>query len=199
MNGILRDTEHTSVRLVTSLDRMVVKEAMRTFTYLNLYGYLTDAIVVNRVLPEEATEGYFAGWREVQHRQMELVRSAFEPVPILQSPLFEREVAGPEMLDRLAGAVFGEVDAVSVLHEEISQELVTDNGRATLRLPLPLAAKEDLQLTKIGLEVIVRVGAQKRTILLPAALSAYATSGASFNDGRLEIVFERDGDADRSG
>ena len=199
MNGILRDHEHTSVRLVTSLDRMVVKEAMRTFTYLNLYGYLTDAIVVNRVLPAEATKGYFAGWREVQGRQMELVRSAFEPVPILQGPLFEREVAGPEMLDRLAGEVFGRVDAASVLHEEISQELVTDNGRATLRLPLPLASKEDLQLKKIGLEVIVRVGAQKRTILLPPALSAYATSGASFNDGRLEIVFEKDGHADRPG
>ena len=199
MNGILRDHEHTSVRLVTSLDRMVVKEAMRTFTYLNLYGYLTDAIVVNRVLPAEATKGYFAGWREVQGRQMELVRSAFEPVPILQGPLFEREVAGPEMLDRLAGEVFGGVDAASVLHEEISQELVTDNGRATLRLPLPLASKEDLELKKIGLEVIVRVGAQKRTILLPPALSAYATSGASFNDGRLEIVFEKDGHADRPG
>ena len=199
MNGILRDHEHTSVRLVTSLDRMVVKEAMRTFTYLNLYGYLTDAIVVNRVLPTEATEGWFAGWRDVQRRQMELVRSAFEPVPILQGPLFEREVAGPEMLDRLAGAVFAEADAAAVLHREISQELVTENGRATLRLPLPLAAKEDLQLKKIGLEVIVRVGAQKRTILLPPALGAYATSGASFNDGRLEIVFERDGHADRPG
>ena len=95
--------------------------------------------------------------------------------------------------------MFAEADAAAVLHREISQELVTDNGRATLRLPLPLAAKEDLQLKKIGLEVIVRVGAQKRTILLPPALGAYATSGASFNDGRLEIVFERDGHADRPG
>ena len=199
MNGILRNRARTSVRLVTSLDRMVVKEAMRTFTYLNLYGYLTDAIVVNRVLPEEASEGYFAGWRDVQGRQMELVRSAFEPVPILQGPLFEREVAGPEMLDRLASAVFGGLDPSEVLHEELSQELVTDNGRATLSLPLPLATREELELKKIGLEVIVRVGAQKRTILLPPALSAYATSGARFADGRLEIVFERERDEHRPG
>ena len=34
-------------------DRMVIDEARRTFTYLNLYGYLTDAVVVNRVFPEE--------------------------------------------------------------------------------------------------------------------------------------------------
>jgi arsenite-transporting ATPase len=199
MNGILRDRTLTSVRLVTSLDRMVVKEAMRTFTYLNLYGYLTDAIVVNRVLPEEASEGYFAGWRTVQGRQMELVRSAFEPVPILQGPLFEREVTGPEMLDRLAGVIFDGVDPSAVLHEELSQELVTDNGRATLSLPLPLATREELELKKIGLEVVVKVGGQKRTILLPPALSAYATSGAHFADGRLEIVFERERDEHRPG
>ena len=57
MNGILRDRERTTVRLVMNPDRMVVKEAMRTFTYLNLYGYLTDAVMVNRVLPEEAADG----------------------------------------------------------------------------------------------------------------------------------------------
>ena len=61
MNGILRDRSRTTIRLVMNPDRMVVKEAMRTFTYLNLYGYLTDAVVVNRVLP---AEGYFADWRE---------------------------------------------------------------------------------------------------------------------------------------
>ena len=65
MNGILRDRARTSVRLVMNPDRMVVKEAMRTFTYLNLYGYLTDAVVVNRLLPPD---GYFAEWSEVQRR-----------------------------------------------------------------------------------------------------------------------------------
>ena len=66
MNGILRDRSRTSIRLVMNPDRMVVKEAMRTFTYLNLYGYLTDAVVVNRLLP--GAEGYFAAWREVAAR-----------------------------------------------------------------------------------------------------------------------------------
>src|ERR687887_1120225 len=53
MNEILRDNEHVSVRLVMTPERMVVDEARRTFTYLNLYGYLTHAVVVNRVFPEE--------------------------------------------------------------------------------------------------------------------------------------------------
>jgi arsenite/tail-anchored protein-transporting ATPase len=192
MNGILRDRSRTTVRLVTNADRMVVKEAMRTFTYLNLYGYLTDAVVVNRLLP---ADGYFAAWSEVQREQLELVRSAFEPVPVLTAPYLEREVVGPEMLDRLAGEVFGAGDPTAVLHSQIAQELVTENGRATLRVDVPFAEKGDLALKKIGLEVVVRVGAQKRTIMLPPALAAYSASGARLDDGTLEISFGRSGDA----
>ena len=101
MNAILRDRSTTSVRLVMNPDRMVVKESMRTFTYLNLYGYLTDAVVVNRVLPEEAGGGYFDSWRDAQAEHMELVRSAFSPVPILTAPWLPREVVGQDSLDEL--------------------------------------------------------------------------------------------------
>src|SRR5919109_1171274 len=192
MNGILRDRSRTTVRLVTNPDRMVVKEAMRTFTYLNLYGYLTDAVVVNRVLPDEAAEGYFSEWREVQREQMELVRSAFSPVPVLVAPWLEREVIGPEMLDRLAAELFGDDDPAEMLYHELSQELSGENGRATLRLPIPFAERGDIELKKIGPEVIVRVGGQKRTIILPPAIAAYSASGAHFEDGALEVFFEKD-------
>jgi len=194
MNGILRDRTTTSVRLVMSPERMVVKESMRTFTYLNLYGYLTDAVVVNRVFPDDLADGYFSAWRETQAEQMELIRSAFAPVPVLTAPFFEQEVTGPVMLDRLAGEAFGALDPGALLYEELSRELVSDNGTATLRLAIPFTAKADIELKKIGLEVVVRVGSQKRTIMLPPALGAYAPRGASFEDGALEVRFERGDD-----
>jgi arsenite-transporting ATPase len=177
-------------------DRMVVREAMRTFTYLNLYGYLTDAVVVNRVLPEEAAPagGYFEAWRELQEEHMELVRSAFAPVPILTAPWLDREVMGDEMLDRLAGELFGSDDPAELLHSELPQDLSTDNGRARLRLPLPFAERGEIELKKIGLEVIVRVGGQKRTIILPPTMAAYSASGARFENGALEVFFEKDRD-----
>jgi arsenite/tail-anchored protein-transporting ATPase len=189
MNTILRDRSTTSIRLVMNPDRMVVKEAMRMFTYLNLYGYLTDAVVVNRVFPE--MDGFFASWRKHQSEQMELVRSAFSPVPILTAPFFEQEVIGAEMLDRLGAEVFANADPGAVLHEELTQELQSDNGHATLRLPLPFVEKGDIELKKVGLEVIVRVGGQKRTIMLPSAMSGYRPSGAHFEDGALRVDFER--------
>jgi hypothetical protein len=39
--------------------------------------------------------------------------------------------------------------------------------------------------------VIVRVGSQKRTIILPPSLSGYATGGARFEGGALQVTFER--------
>src|SRR4051812_26297433 len=111
MNSILRDRESTSIRLVMNPDRMVIKESMRTFTYLNLYGYLTDAVIVNRVFPEEVDGGYFERWRGLQQEQMELVESAFTPVPILTAPFFSEEVLGGRMLDQLADEIFGSSDA----------------------------------------------------------------------------------------
>jgi arsenite-transporting ATPase len=85
MNAILRDREHCSIRLVMNPDRMVIGEAMRTFTYLGLYGYLCDAVIVNRLFGAGVGD-YFAAWRQTQQEHMALVREAFEPVPVLSAP-----------------------------------------------------------------------------------------------------------------
>jgi arsenite-transporting ATPase len=191
MNEILRDRDHASVRLVMNPEKMVIGEAMRTFTYLNLYGYLTDAVIVNRIFPDEVGD-YFARWKRLQEEHMELVRSAFSPVPVLCAPYFEQEVVGPAMLDRLAGALFepGGHDPAALLHEQVTQELELTDGQARLRLALPLANKGEISLKKIGLELIVGVDGQKRMIILPPALSGFEPRGASFEDGTLEVTFE---------
>jgi arsenite/tail-anchored protein-transporting ATPase len=191
MNEILRDRQHATVRLVMNPEKMVIGEAMRTFTYLNLYGYLTDAVIVNRVFPSEVGE-YFAAWRQVQEQHLELVTSAFAPVPVLRAPYFDQEVVGGAMLDRLAEALFGSADRdpAAVMHEGMSQQLVVADGDVRLRLPLPLADKADVTLKKAGLELIVGAGGQKRTIALPPALEGFEPTGARFEDGALEVSFD---------
>jgi arsenite-transporting ATPase len=189
MNEILRDRTRCTIRLVMNPDKMVIGEAMRTFTYLNLYGYLTDAVIVNRLFPPGVGE-YFAAWRRVQEEHMELVHSAFAPVPVLCAPYFEQEVVGPEMLDRLLGALFADRDPSAVLHDALAQELeVLENG-ARLRLDLPFADKGDISLKQIGLELIVGVDGQRRTIMLPPAMAAMHPAAATFEDGALQITFD---------
>ena len=191
MNEILRDNEHVSVRLVMTPDRMVVDEARRTFTYLNLYGYLTDAVVVNRVFGAEAGD-YFGAWRERQQTQLATVRDAFAPVPVLQAPYFEQEVVGGAMLDRLGDALFGGDDAPAahaLHHHSVSERLELGADGATLRLDLPFAQRGDISLKRLGAELIVRVDGHKRTMLLPPALDDLEPSGAVFADGALTISF----------
>jgi arsenite-transporting ATPase len=198
MNEILRDNERVSVRLVMTPDRMVVEEARRTFTYLNLYGYLTDAVVVNRVFGAEVGE-YFGAWRGRQQEQLQAVAEAFAPVPVLQAPYLAEEVVGPEMLDRLGDALFASGDdtaaaagqAHDVLHHAVTERLELGADAATLRLELPFAQRGDLSLKRLGAELIVRVDGHKRTMLLPSALDDFEPTGAALADGALTVTFAR--------
>src|SRR4051794_17038850 len=192
MNEILRDHEHVSIRLVMNPDRMVVDEARRTFTYLNLYGFLTDAVVVNRVFPEEVG-AYFGAWRERQQDQLREIEAAFAPVPLLCAPYFAEEVVGPEMLDRLGASLFGEREPHALLHQRLAHELEVGRDAATLRLDLPFAQRGEIDLKKIGQELIVRVGGHKRTLMLPPALAGHRPAGATLRDGSLEVTFTHAG------
>jgi arsenite/tail-anchored protein-transporting ATPase len=190
MSEILRDRSRSSIRLVMNPERMVIKEAQRTFTYLNLYGYLTDAVVVNRVFPDDV-DAYFSAWRDVQREHIELVEQAFSPVPVLRAPFFEQEVVGAPMLERLGAAVFGSAAPERVLYHEQSLALRMDGDAAELRLRVPFAAKGDVQLKKIGLELVVRVDGRKRNIVLPSALISFRPRDARLEAGQLRVRFER--------
>jgi arsenite-transporting ATPase len=191
MNETLRDRSRSTIRLVMNPDKMVIGEAMRTFTYLNLYGYLTDAVIVNRLFPGDVGE-YFAGWRQVQEEHLALVRSAFTPVPVLCAPYFSEEVIGADMLDRLSGALFdaGGHDPAAVLHDSLTQELHVSDHEARLTVALPFAEKGQISVKKIGAELVVGVDGEKRTIMLPAAMAGYQPRGATFEDGSLEVTFD---------
>ncbi len=189
MDALLRAPE-VSLRLVMTPDRMVVSEAMRTFTYLNLYGYLCDAVVVNRVFPEDVGS-YFGSWRERQVELLGEVEDGFSPVPVMRAPFFSSEVVGGEMLDRLASSLFiAGRHPWDVMHASISQSITSDGSSAKLRLELPFAAKGDVSLKKVGLDLVVRVADQKRTIVLPQALAGYRPTGAAFEDGALVVSLE---------
>lgn len=215
MDAILRDHEHTSMRLVMTPDRMVIGEAMRSFTYLNLYGYLTDAVVVNRVFPEDSGE-YFADWREHQQRHIEVVKSAFSPVPVLLAPYFEEEVSGSRMLDRLAGEIFDaernlaptssadaggsassespvdhRPDAWDLFQHSITQQIESDEQGARLRLSIPFVEKGEISLKQVGAEIVISAPKLRRTVMLPSSLATMQATGASFEGGALEVTFSR--------
>jgi arsenite/tail-anchored protein-transporting ATPase len=190
MNEILRDRERASIRLVMNPDRMVIREAQRTFTYLNLYGYLTDAVVVNRIFPPELADGYFGEWQARQHERLVEVSEGFSPVPVLTARYLEEEVIGAGMLDRLAGELFAEREPAAMLHTGLAREISSENGTTTLRVAVPFVERDAVSVKKVDQELVVSAGREKRTIILPPALARRRPAGAKLEDGSLLVAFE---------
>jgi arsenite-transporting ATPase len=191
MRGILTDPATSSVRLVLNPEKMVIKEAQRTFTYLNLYGYATDLVVCNRVIPEAVSDSYFQAWKETQERYYQQVEEAFAPLPILKAPLMEQEVMGLAMLDRFAEAVYGALDPTAVLHQGQIHQIRQEDSQYVLTLTVPFITKEEISLSQVGDELVVQVGNFKRNIILPRALVGMESRGAKLEDDRLSIRFAR--------
>ena len=195
MNEVLHDHEHVSIRLVLTPERLVLDETRRTFTYLGLYGFLTDAVIANRILPDESGD-WLAGWRAHQTALLGETREAFAPVPVLTAPHFPEEVLGAEMLDRLGDELFAAVDAGAVLHDRVTQELVVGARSAELRLDVPFAERGDIDVKRIGHDLVVRVNGSRRTLALPPALADYRPTGAALSGGVLHVTFDRPDPAD---
>jgi arsenite-transporting ATPase len=193
MNEILRDRSTTTIRLVMNPDRMVIREAQRTFTYLNLYGYLTDAVVVNRIFPAELAGGYFGEWRANQRQRLADVHHGFAPVPVVTAPYLEVEVIGPAMLDRLAGELFGDDDAAAVMYAGLAREISSENGTTTLRVAVPFAERDEISVKKVEQELVVSAGRERRTIILPEALARRTPTKAKLEEGSLLVAFSTDG------
>jgi arsenite-transporting ATPase len=190
LRAVLVDPAITSYRLVVIPERMVVKEALRAQTYLNLFGYPIDAVVLNQVLPATADEGIYLGaMREQQQRYIRWVEDSFSPLPILRAERAAQEVIGPEALSRLASQIFGATDPTTVLHRGPTQVIEPAGDGYLLRIPMPNVEAPRLAMSKKGDELYVEIGNIRREIALPRVLAPLDAAGATLRDGFLEIRF----------
>ncbi|MDQ6856586.1 MAG: TRC40/GET3/ArsA family transport-energizing ATPase, partial [Candidatus Dormibacteraeota bacterium] len=189
MKNILGDPKVCTIRLVLNLEKMVVKEAQRAFTYLCLYDYLTDLVVVNRVLPDEVTDGYFDAWHKSQKKYDALVDLAFSPVPIRRTPLFSHEIVGMKSLAEMAEAIFGDSDPTQHFHTTVSQSLKKVGSGYELHLQLPFIEKDEVDITHRAGELFVSVGPYKREISLPRVLNGTRVTRGRLDEGVLRVTF----------
>jgi arsenite-transporting ATPase len=190
VRALLTDPKMSSIRLVINPEKMVIKETQRTYTYLNLYGYATDAVICNRIIPDEVTDPYFAGWKELQQKNIGLIGEAFGELPMLRAPMFDRDVNGIETLHRLAEALYGDKNPAELMFEGSTHRIQqTDDGNYLLTVPLPFADKKDLDLYRSSDELTLRVGPYRRNIVLPYALWNLEIGDAKFENQSLTIRF----------
>lgn len=177
--------EHASVRLVLTPESVVLAEARRTLTSLNLYGYRVDAIIANRVFPAEGADEWRARWVTAQSRLLAEAEESFAPLPIHVVPYLPAEPVGKDALAEVGAAIYGEADPFADPVVEPPLRLAADE----LTLALPGAGRDEVDLARKGDELIVTAGTYRRILALPAALARRKIGSAVLRDGLLRVRF----------
>jgi len=179
----------TAVRLVLTPEAVVVAEARRTLTSLALYGYRVDAVVANRVFPAGGDDPWRAGWVAAQRQQLADVDASFSPLPVLRAAYRPVEPVGVEQLLSFAQDTYGDVDPFSAAPGAELLHVERQGDGFLLALRLPLAERQETDLTRVGEDLVVTVGSRRRVLALPSALSRCVVESATLRDGRLLVRF----------
>jgi arsenite-transporting ATPase len=190
---LLTDPELATVRLVVNPERMVIAEARRTATYLSLFGYTVDAVVANRLLPDDITDPWFKAWKEAHAEHLEAIEDGFAPVPVLTAELAAEELLGVGRLRAFADALYGTTDPADVLHRGRPLRVEPRGEDHVLVLELPFADRDDLDVGRKEGELLIRVGAHRRAVVLPDSLRRRTVKGATMVGERLEVTFAMEG------
>ncbi len=188
---ILTNPKISSVRMVVNLEKMVIKESQRAYTYLNLFDFLVDLVIVNKVFPEEIADKHFKKWKETQIKHIETVKESFSPLPIKISYLHDSEITGLNKLLKLATNLYGEDDPVKIYYEGKPIQIEESNGKYYLKLKMPSFSKKDINVWIKNDELIIELPSFRRNIFLPYTLASSKVKEASLNDGILTIEFEK--------
>jgi arsenite/tail-anchored protein-transporting ATPase len=189
VHRLLSDPDQTSVRITLALDKLSVAEARRSFTYFHLFGYPSDMIIANRVLPADAGP-FFARLREAQQRYLPILDQEFGPVPVRTIHQFDHEMVGVDQLREIGVALFGDGDPTAVHYRGRPYRVTREDGTYVLQVALPFTERGELHLSRRSDELVLQVGAWRRTLLLPRALIDSPTKGAKMTNGTLRIQFE---------
>ncbi len=192
LRATLSDPEVSSYRVVLQPEKMVMREAERAVSYLGLFNYPVDSVIINRILPESADDSeFYRNRRAIQAKYIEMIENNFRPLPIWYAPYYSHEVVGLEPLSQLARDCFGGSDPAEIFYRGIVQEVIdSGDGSYLLRLPIPFVNADDVRLRKRGDELFITIGNFKREMILPAVLAKRRAGGGRLNNGMLEITFQ---------
>ena len=186
---LLTDGDITSARLVVNPERLVIAEARRTFTYLSLFGYHVDAVIANRIFPQELDHPWLTQWRATQTAHLDVIADAFAPLPVLEAELANEEVVGLPALSLFAKNLYGDTDGAARLSHTEPFRVDADGAALLLSVQLPFTEREDVKLGRTDDELVLTVGPHRRALVLPDSLARRDVVAARFVDDRLVVEF----------
>jgi arsenite/tail-anchored protein-transporting ATPase len=186
---LMSQPEITSARLVVNPEKMVIDEARRTYSYLGLFGYGVDGVVVNRILPEAVADPYFERWRTIQKSHLDAIDDAFADVPRLHLRLFDDEMVGLDRLRVMAAELYGDDDPIMSFQARSPFRITESEGVVTMELDIPFIERAELDVFRQGNQLYVQAGPYRRSFVLPDALHRREVSRARLEEGTLRVAF----------
>jgi arsenite-transporting ATPase len=199
VRDLLTDPEITSVRLVLNPEKMVITETQRAYTYLCMYGYTVESLVVNRIVPENLEDPYFKDKLSEQKTHMKTIEEIFSPLRTMRAQMMPVEVLGKEALTHLADQIFGEDDPSTVYSTESPMKIYSEGGRDVLAIKLPFVMDQKLELYTRKDVLTLQLGAFKKSIGLPYSLTGKPILEADLDGPWLKVQFEGDEIGERKG
>ena len=194
LQELLKNRKITSVRIVTTPEKMVVEETKRNYMYMNLYNFNVDGLYINRILPQDIDNNFFDRWVEIQKEYIQCLKDSFAALPIYEIPWYDEELKGEENIKRIVDDVLAKSDVFKVRHITEREVFTQTDDGYLLEVNIPGADKTDIDLYQATTDIVIKTGNFKRNIPLPNALRTYVVSGAKFEEGRLRISFEKESD-----
>jgi arsenite-transporting ATPase len=180
----------TSVRIVVTPERMVIDEARRAYTEFALFEIPCDAVVMNRLLPDEvASEHFFQHWSRLQEERCREVEEVFAPLPVLRAPLLADQVTGCERLAELGRHLFAKAEPDDVFCKSARVCFGRDETGYFAQVPLPNASADDLDVVVVDAELVITTGARRRFLRLPRRIADRRVLSAKLDAERLTVHF----------
>jgi arsenite-transporting ATPase len=187
---ILTDNKKSTVRLVMNAEKMSIKETMRALTYLNLYGFKVDMVLVNRLLDTKEDSGYLENWKAIQQKYLGEIEEGFSPLPVKKLRMYEKEIVGLKSLETFAKDMYGDTDPSEMMYDEPPIKFVRNGNVYEVQLKLMFANPVDIDVWVTGDELYVHIGNQRKIITLPISLTGLEPGDAVFKDKWLHIPFD---------
>ncbi len=185
----LVDPEISSVRLVSTPDMGAAGDVQRALAALNLFDYPVDAVAVNRKLPAEVSDAFFAAVRRQEEETARYLASSVAPMPVLVAELTRSTPRDIESLAALAGSLYAGRTPFAVLHRGQAHAFSQENGHHVLSVALPFVQREDLGLEQIEEGVAVHLDGRRCVLPLPREIRQREAESWSFEGQVLKITF----------
>ena len=190
---VFQDPDVCSIRIVANPERMVIQEAKRAYTYLQLYGYNVDAVIVNRVLPEELNDNaFFSKYIKSQTQYLQDIEDSFSPLPIFKVGHLGEEVFGMDLLEKIGNTIYEDQNPAEIFHNEKPFIIEDSKDFFKIKIKVPFIGEDDFKLNKYGDEIILSLGNRRKSIILPRFTNFLKLFSYAYTEPWLTILLKRE-------